>query len=221
MVLSFQYISRYYFWAQIAELELLALGVKDFSVFNLMFAELSLLPKDFILNLNKPLTEFLHKSESVIHFVIFIINKQNLFSEFIVQYKYWNGVTGIIHGAVIFSLMISYNLKYSMLIFLFVGSMWVQERALFLFERTHKICVYSCPTPYCFHFFPYTSKRFVFIKSILIVHNHFRMSLLVVNPDTFFLFSSADCVSFLIMIDLAIILYCFTVIIVQRIFFSR
>ncbi|XP_068916012.1 uncharacterized protein [Tenebrio molitor] len=148
MVLSFQYISRYYFWAQIAELELLALGVKDFSVFNLMFAELSLLPKDFILNLNKPLTEFLHK-------------------KFIVQYKYWNGVTGIIHGAVIFSLMISYNLKYSMLIFLFVGSMWVQERALFLFERTHKICVYSCPTPYCFHFFPYTSKRTQLIDCLI------------------------------------------------------
>ncbi|EFA11451.2 uncharacterized protein LOC103313026 [Tribolium castaneum] len=184
-----QFRTKYYYTAQVVEFEILALGLKKFewlrhSVFDFHVAEFSILIKDCFLNLNIPLTTYIRdkiaaaKDKRVVLF----------------------------HVLAIIFIVATYNIRYSVLWMLVLGSMYLQEKALHALASYYDICLFTCPTPFCYHNFGSRKYSYCFLYSVLVVHNQFRISILFVSPTTVNFMSSFTCTLFAIAIDMVIIL---------------
>ncbi|XP_044256255.1 uncharacterized protein LOC123006116 [Tribolium madens] len=185
-----QFRTRYYYRAQVVEFETLALGLKKFdwlkhSMFDFHVAEFSILIKDCFLNINLPLTSYIRDK-------IAAAKDKRLV---------------LFHIMAIILVVATYNLRYSVLWMLVLGSIYLQEKALHALADYYDICLFSCPSPFCYHKFGLRKYSFYFLYSVLVLHNQFRMSILFVNPETVNFMSSFTCTLFAIATDMVIILF--------------
>ncbi|XP_063928629.1 uncharacterized protein LOC135141452 [Zophobas morio] len=203
---GFQYRCRYYFHAQIVELQLLAAGVQaraPFSVykkrlthstyknmnwltpyiFDLKMAESSTTVMSFLKRFNKPLTAFLYKK----------LGKRRNKS---------NKDTVFPHSMLILVLIGSYNFDYSVLSAGFLGGVMFQEEVFENYEELYGFCLHKCATPFCRHALFRRSMLFYFVNGVLLFHNQFRLSLVFVRHELMVL-SSFVCNNYVVLTDLS------------------